>query len=438
MALCNTASRSALAAIEARFPPKLKCLFTPSRYKFIRGGRGSGKSWGVARALLIQAASEPHRVLCTREIQKSIKQSVHQLLKDQIETLGLSSFYEVLEHEIRGKNGSRFYFSGLSDLTADTIKSFEGCTRVWCEEAQTITQRSWRILSPTIRAEGSEIWATYNPELESDETHQMAVVKQPPDTVSVELNYHDNPWFPAVLEAERQHAESTMKPEDYAHVWLGRCKPAVEGAIYFDEVAAAEAQGRFCRVPYDPLVKVHAIWDLGWNDAMSIILAQRVASELRVIDYIEDTHRTLPDYISQLTEKKLNWGNDWLPHDGYARRHQTGKSDEEVLSALGRQVMPTPNNDVEQGIRTARLVFPRVYFNSESVGVKRLIECLKRYRRNVSAKTGEPGAPLHDQYSHGADAFRYLALVADQLTNTVRKPRQDDESQYAHAGGWMS
>jgi phage terminase large subunit len=402
---------------QAEFPAKLRALFQPSRYKFIRGGRGSGKSWGVARALLIQGAQSPQRILCTREVQKSIKQSVHQLLSDQIQALGLESFYEILQTEIRGLNGTRIYFNGLSDMTADTIKSFEGCTRVWIEEAQTITKRSLRILIPTIRAEGSEIWATYNPELETDEIHQMAVINPPPGTLSIEMNYHDNPWFPQVLELERQHAKETLIPEEYAHIWEGRCKPAVEGAIYFNEVAQAEASGRFGRVPYDPILKAHAIWDLGWNDAMAIIIAQRAASEIRIIDYIEDSHRPLPDYVQQLASRNLNWGKDWLPHDGFAKRHQTGKSDNEVLEALGRKVERVGNIEVEAGIRTARLVFPRIWFNTESEGVRRLIECLKRYRRNISPKTNEPGNPLHDEYSHAADAFRYLCLVADQLGN---------------------
>lgn len=416
----------------ARFPPKLNILFQPSRYKFIRGGRGSGKSWSIARALLIIGASKCTRVLCTREVQKSIKQSVHQLLRDQIENLGLSSFYQVLETEIRGKNGTQFFFSGLSDQTVDSIKSFEGCDVVWNEEGQTTTARSWRILIPTIRKPGSEIWTSYNPELETDETHQMAVIRPAPDTISIIVNYSDNPWFPAVLEQERIHAKSTMKPEDYNHIWEGECKPAVEGAIYFDEVASAEREGRFCRVAYDPLLKVHTIWDLGFADSMSIIVVQRLSSEIRIIDYIEDTHRTLPDYIRELELKDLNWGNDYLPHDGFAHRHQTGKSDNEVLCALGRAVLQTPNIDVEAGIRAARLVFPRIYFNAESQGVKRLIECLKRYRRNISQKTNEPGNPLHDQYSHGADAFRYLALVADQLNNNVKKQQEDFEQYIQH------
>lgn len=413
-----------MTEITARFPPKLKALFEPSRYKFIRGGRGSGKSWGVARALLIKGASKCERVLCTREVQKSIKQSVHQLLKDQIDSLGLGSFYDVFETEIRGKNGTRFYFSGLSDQTAESIKSFEGCTIVWCEEAQAITERSWRILTPTIREAGSEIWATYNPELETDITHRMATTEKPTGTISIEMNYSDNPWFPTVLEQERLDAKEKLKPEDYAHIWEGQCKPAVEGAIYFDEVSLAERTGKFTRVLYDPLLKVHTVWDLGFADSMAIAVVQRLASEIRIIDYIEDTHRTLPSYIEELREKDYNWGSDYLPHDGFARRHQTGKSDEEVLIALGRNVLEVPNIEVELGIRAARLIFPRIYFNTESKGVLRFIECLKRYRRNISSKTGQGGSPLHDEYSHGGDVLRYLSLVADQMNNEPPRKQQ--------------
>lgn len=400
-------------------PDALGFLFDPSRYKFIRGGRGSGKSWGVARALLIQAAQKPHRVLCAREVQVSIKQSVHQLLKDQIEALGLMSFFEVLETEIRGQNGSRFYFRGLSDQTAESIKSFEGATRVWLEEGQTISARSWQILTPTIRAPGSEIWVTYNPQLDSDETHQRAVIRPHPETISVEMNWRDNPWFPAELETERIHAKATMSDAEYLHIWEGKCRPAVSGAIYFDQMAQAE--GRIGNVPHDGTIKTHAVWDLGFNDAMSIILAQRVASEVRIVHYIEGNQRTLPDYSAELKSltldgQPINWGHFYLPHDGFARRHQTGQSDADVLQGLGWNVLPVPNMEVESGINRARELFPRLWFNKDRAG--RLIECLKRYRRAINQSTNEPGRPVHDEYSHGADAFRYLALVAGDMSNS--------------------
>lgn len=407
-----------MAEVEANFPPKLAFLFKPARYKVARGGRGSGKSWGFARALLILGSTKPLRILCTREVQKTIQQSVHQLLKDQIEALGLGYFYEVLQTEIRGKNGTQFYFGGLSDQTAESLKSFEGVDVCWCEEAQAITERSWKILVPTIRKDGSEIWVSFNPELESDETYRRFVSQPPPDCVSIEINHSDNRHFPAVLEKERLHAQATMKADDYAHVWEGKCKPAVEGAIYFDQMA--QAAGRISAIPHDPTLKTHAVWDLGFNDSMSIILAQRLSSEIRIVHYIEGTQRTLADYSAELKAltldgQPINWGHHYLPHDGFAKRHQTGKMDSEVLQGLGWSVQRTPQMHVEDGIKRAREVFGRVYFNKDRAA--RLIECLKRYRRQINQTTNEPGNPLHDEFSHGADAFRYLALTADQMSN---------------------
>ena len=402
----------------ARFPKKLRFLFQPSRYKVCRGGRGSAKSWSIARCLLIQGSQRPLRVLCTREVQKSIQQSVYQLLKDQIANLGLGAEYETLATEIRGRNGSLFLFSGLSDMTAESLKSFEGVDIVWVEEAQSVSKSSWDILIPTIRKEGSEIWISYNPQLESDETHQRFTMKPPPDCVNVEVNWRDNPFFPKVLEAERQHAQATMRPEDYEHIWEGKCRPAVEGAIYFNEMS--HAGSRIANVPHDPLLKTHAVWDLGFNDSMAIILVQKLSSELRIVGYIEGTQRTLADYSAELKalrldDQPMNWGDHFLPHDGFAKRHQTGKTDADVLRALGWSVRRVPQVDVEGGIKRAREVFPRVYFNKTRA--ERLIECLKRYRRHINQATSEPGNPVHDEFSHGADAFRYMAVSADEMSN---------------------
>lgn len=398
----------------AQFPKKLKPLFEQYRYKIAYGGRGSGKSWAFARALLILGASATTRVLCARETQKSIKQSVHTLLSDQIESLGLSHFYQILETEIRGANGTTFSFAGLSTQTADTLKSFEGCDLCWLEEAQTITKRSWDILIPTIRKPNSEIWVSFNPELDSDETYKRFVLNPPPNSVVMEVNYSDNPFFPEVLEQERLHCQLTNK-EDYATIWEGKCRTAVVGAIYASEVDSALRQGRVCNVPYDPLLKVHTIFDLGWNDAMTIILVQKVRSELRVIDYIEESHKTLDWYVADLKERKYNWGYDFLPHDGNTKDFKTGKSAAEILKAFGRKVKITPQIGVENGIKAGRMAFAQTYFDKTKTA--RLIECLKRYKRSVNNQTGEAGSPVHDEFSHGADAWRYLAVVADSLHN---------------------
>ena len=190
----------------ADFPKKLQFLFEPYRYKVAYGGRGSGKSWSMARALLLQASNKPLRILCAREVQRSIKQSVHTLLNDQIQALGLGPLYEVLETEIRSRSGSSFSFTGLATNTVESIKSFEGCDVVWIEEAQTVSKKSWDILIPTIRKPDSEIWVSFNPNIDTDDTYQRFVVEPPDNAKVVKVNYTDNPWFPEVLETERQHS----------------------------------------------------------------------------------------------------------------------------------------------------------------------------------------------------------------------------------------
>ena len=396
------------------FPEKLQPIFQPNRTKVAHGGRGSAKSWGFARALLIQAAQTPLRVLCAREVQKSIKDSVHRLLSDQIQAMGLGGHYEVLETEIRGKNGSLFLFAGLATHTVESIKSFEGCDVCWIEEAQTVTKRSWDILTPTIRKAGSEIWITFNPDMETDETYQRFVANPDPGAFVVQMNWKDNPWFGPELEQERQ---STLRrdPDNYPNIWEGQPKRVSEGAIYRHEIERLYEENRVRPVPYDPLLKVHTVWDLGWNDAMTIGFWQRSGAEVRCIDYIEDSHHTLDWYVGQIEKRPYRWGSDFIPHDGRAKNTQTGKSTEEALRAMQRRVVVLPAENIEEGIKAARMMFPRVYFDKDKTG--RLLECLKRYQRSINEKTREPGAPLHDEFSHGADMYRYTAMAVEQMGN---------------------
>ena len=396
----------------AQFPSKLDFLFEAHRYKVAYGGRGSGKSWGFARALLLQAANKPLRVLCAREVQRSIKNSVHQLLSDQIQALGLGQFYEVLESEIRGLNGSLFVFTGLANNTAESIKSYEGIDRVWCEEAQTISKKSWDILIPTIRKPESEIWVSFNPNIDTDDTYVRYCVNPPENAKVVKMNYMDNPWFSEVLEDERQHSEKTNP--DYANIWLGECKAAVDGAIYSNEIREAQEEGRITAVPYDPMLKVHVVMDLGWNDSMSVILCQKGVSDLRIIGYIEDDHRTLDSYSAQLKNLSYNWGTMFLPHDGQSKDFKHGISAEDIMKKLGWDIRIVPKADIESGIKIARMNFHRIYFDKSA---NRLVECLKNYRRSINSATNEPGAPLHDEFSHGADAFRYLCTSIDSMKN---------------------
>ena len=407
-------------------PEALAGIWQPMRYKVMHGGRGGGKSWSVAGVLLVLAAAKPLRVLCAREIQKSIKQSVHQLLTDQIARLGLGAFFEVLETEIRGINGSQFFFSGLQTHTVDSIKSFEGCDIVWVEEAHGVSKKSWDVLIPTIRKEGSEIWLTLNPDMETDETYTRFISTPSPDTWVAAINWRDNPWFPKVLDLERQKAKRSMLKEDYEHIWEGKARRVAAGAIYRYEIEALYSDGRVRDVPYDPTLPVHTVWDLGWNDAMTISFVQRGPQDIRLLDYIEDSHRTLDWYVAQIEKRPYRWGTDYLPHDGRTRNYQTGKSTEEQLRALGRKnVVCLPQTSVEEGIKAVRMLFPRLYFDQRKTA--RLLECAKRYQRRIHAVTNEAMEPLHDEFSHGADNLRYISQAVPVMPTSAATDYQEPD-----------
>jgi phage terminase large subunit len=401
----------------AQFPEKLSGLFSPRRYKVLFGGRGGSKSFSAATALLVMAVSRPLRVLCAREIQKSMRDSVHRLLRDRIAALKMESFYTVTDTEIRGVNGSLFVFSGLQAHTVDSIKSFEGIDVVWVEEAHSVSKRSWDVLIPTIRKEGSEIWLTMNPDMDTDDSYVRFLAAPSDDTWTCEINWRDNPWFPETLNQERLKAKRTQLLEDYEHIWEGKPRSVADGAIYRHELVDLIGSGRVRDVPYDPAMPVHTVWDLGWNDAMAIIFAQRGPMDVRILDYIEDSHRTLDWYVAQIEKHPYRWGFDYLPHDGRTRNFQTGKNTAELLSDMGRKTVVLEQARVEEGIRTARLLFPRCYFDKDKTA--RLLECLKRYRRHLHERTGEPMAPEHDDVSHGADAFRYLAQAVQVMPSSL-------------------
>lgn len=406
---------SAAPGIAVQVPGKLAGLYEPRRYKVMHGGRGGGKSHTVARVLLEMGSRQPLRILCAREVQKSMRDSVHRLLKDQVVNLDATAFYEVLDNEIRGVNGTLFLFCGLQSHTVDTIKSFEGVDIVWVEEAHGVSKKSWDVLIPTIRRDGSEIWLTLNPDMETDETYQRFVATPSQDTWVCKINWRDNPWFPEVLDQERRKAQRSMLKEDYEHIWEGKARRVAAGAIYRLEMESIYEDERVRDVPYDPTLPVHTVWDLGWNDAMTITMVQRGPMDVRIIDYIEDSHHTLDWYVAQLEKRPYRWGTDYLPHDGKTKNHQTGKSTEQLLRELGRVSVQSQESasSVEDGIKQTRMLFPRCYFDKRKTA--RLLECLKRYQRLVHSKTNEPMGPLHDEYSHGADGFRYVALWVPRM-----------------------
>jgi phage terminase large subunit len=433
LAPATAPQRTPVAAAASRnheFPEKLQPLFVRGRwrYKFLFGGRGGAKSWGVARALLLLGTMSAERILCAREVQDSIEQSVHQLLTDQIRRMGLGDFYQVLRDEIRGKNGTLIRFKGLSKETEDSIKSFEGITIVWVEEAHSISESSWEKLTPTIRVEGSEIWGTLNPDMDTDPTWVRFCEFPDPDVLRIEVNWRDNPWFPVVLQKERERDLARLPRADYEHKWEGKPKRVAAGAIYEHEVTALYETGRVLTVRYDPILPVHTVWDLGYNDSMSIAFVQRSPREIRVLDYLEDNKQRLDYYVKEIDKIARDWrrGKDFIPHDGAAGDYITGMTTEEHMRDMGLSPVVLERLDLEESIKATRLAFPRTVFNRMDIdpqeplrGTGRLLECLKRYRRAVPRSTGEPAKPVHDTYSHGADCFRYVAQAEPLMTSGV-------------------
>ena len=194
-------------------------LWEPARYKVLYGGRGGGKSYLVADLLLLAGVVKRERILCAREIQTSIKESVHRLLVDRMSELGLRQFYRVLSDRIEGANGTVFLFKGLRH-NVDNLKSMAGLTKVWVEEAQSVAEASWATLIPTVREPGSEIWLTLNPGRRSDATSQRFLLNPPKNAFIRQINWNDNPHFPETLNQERL-ADKAARADTYAHVWEG-------------------------------------------------------------------------------------------------------------------------------------------------------------------------------------------------------------------------
>jgi phage terminase large subunit len=419
------------AKAKARFPAKLKCLFEPAnaRYRVLYGGRGGSKSWNIARALLLKGCEQTIRVLCAREYQTSIKDSVHKLLCDQIFNLEIEAHYEITERTIRGINGTEFIFVGVKNNT-NNVKSIEGIDICWVEEAQSVSPNSWNVLIPTIRKANSEIWISFNPELPTDETWKRFVMNPPENSVIQKINWNDNPWFPEVLDLERRTLQG-RDTEAYNNVWEGIPRQTVNGAIFAKEVTMAELEGRICNVPYDATKPVHAVFDLGWADQTAVWLLQFVGQETRLLRYFEDSQQTISYYMAKLQSFGYVYDTIWLPHDAKAKSLGTGKSIEEIVRATGMKVQILDRVPVNDSINAARTIFPKCYFDRQNT--EEGLQCLRHYRYDVDPDTKMFSAkPLHDEYSHGADAFRYIGL----MINEPRKAPPKRANQRATTG-WM-
>lgn len=418
---------SAVLKLNASFPAKYKALLEgEARYRVFYGSRGSAKSWQFARALLIKGLSGGLRVLCAREVQSSIKESVHQLLQDQIKMLGLSAYYRVLMDRIIGPDGTLFTFKGLSD--PDALKSTESISICWLEEANKVTSTSWMKLDPTIRKPGSEIWISFNPELETDYLYDLFVKKTPPPRSIVQkVTWRDNPWLSAELRQQKDHMRSTSY-DDYLWVWEGHCKVALDGAVYRNELRAVAQQNRICNFGVVPGKPVHTFWDLGRSDKTAIWFAQLFGMEHRIVRYYENNGQHISHYIEVLEQLRqaehYTFGTLWLPHDADEERLQSRRTTRQQLQDAEFKCKIVPKISVAEGIQAARGIFPHCYFHATDAADG--IDQLRRYHFKVDEKTGTRSKnPEHDDSSNGADAFRYMgvALMPDAAPKKKMQPK---------------
>lgn len=421
------------APVIAEFPEKLAFLFEPHPYKTLYGGRDGVKSWSVARALLILGSQKPLRILCARETMDSIRESVHQLLTDQIALLGLDDFYVALQSEIRGKNGTEFVFAGLRKQTVSSLKSYEAIDICWVEEASVVSRRSLTILLPTIRKPGSEIWFTLNPDLETDAVYQDFIVNPPKGAMVAKTSFRDNNW----LSAESREKIETLRerdPDTYHHVYEGGTRSTVEGAIYKAELQAAEKDGRIRAVPYDPMRPVDTFWDLGFADRVAIWVAQRTPFEIKVLRYFEGDHQAIDYYLREMQTWGYIYGTCYLPWDGGTKSLGTGKSIEELMRLKGFTVRVNRQMSVADGINAVRTIFPQLYFDASLCADG--LQYLRRYQWGPATALGVPRSqPLHDDASHPADALRTLAVG---IKEPARPYKPSPQQAFHGSDGWMA
>lgn len=385
---------------------KLKPFATENwRYKVAYGGRGSSKSWTIARILLLKAMNTQMRILCTREIQDSIKDSVHKLLKDQIDLLELQG-YTVQNDVIRHTNGSEFLFKGLySNLSK--IKSFEGVDVCWIEEAESISSASWEVLDPTIRKSGSEIWISFNPRYEDDIIYKTFIVEPPENALVVKVNWQDNKYFPDELKAQKDHMART-DPDLYLHIWEGELKRNTAEQIFHSKWIIEDFES-------NPRLEHYYFGaDFGFSNDPNTVNRVYVAAhekygpnclfieyEANDRPYDQDERITSSD-IDELPNlyDTIPFIRDYDITADSARPETISYMCKQGFSVVGAIKGP---GSIEDGITFIRS-FDKVIIHSRCVNT---IWEFKSYKYKVDSKSGQITNKIIDKFNHHIDGIRY-------------------------------
>jgi phage terminase large subunit len=415
-----------------------KPLLTPARYKAAYGGRGSGKSHFFAEQAVLRSLEGGFRLVCIREVQKSLKESAKRLIEDKLQKFGLGEDdgFRVLHDRIETPGDGLIIFQGMQDHNAESVKSLESYNAAWVEEAQSLSTTSLRLLRPTIRADGSELWFSWNPRRKQDPVDAMFRGDSPPtDSVIVRANWNHNPWFPVVLEQERQDCLKD-NPEQYDHIWEGGYITVASGAYFARHLAEAALAGRITHVAPDPLMTYRVFVDIGGTgaraDAFAMWVCQFIGPEIRVLDYYEAQGQDLATHLGWLRFRKYSPDNTqlWLPHDGATHDRVYSVSYQSAFEQAGYKVTIVPNQGkgaAAKRIEEVRRLFPNIWFNADTTEPGR--EALGWYHERRNEATGAGLGPEHDWASHASDAFGLMAL-------TYRKP--ETPLQEIDFAGWGS
>ena len=404
---------------EVNLPRYAEKLFQPYRYKVIHGGRGSAKSQTAGRALLLIGSTKKIRVLCAREFQNSIADSVLKLLETIIAECGFGGQYTIQRDRIFHTNGTEFIFKGVR-LNVESIKSMSGITHLWLEEAQAISANSWKVLIPTIREPNSEIWVTYNPDLKTDPTHvKFLVNKPPPDSLIIEANWQDNPWFPDVLKKEKDYLY-TVDPNSAAHIWGGECRTNSAAQIFMGKwvVESFEPETHWDG-PYfgadwgfsvDPtmLLKMWVTKGLVGPRLMIEYEAGGVGIEL---NHLEETFLKIPGS----KDHKIMADNSRPETISYMSNPENMKEKKDAFIVEGAEKW---KGSVEDGVAVLKS-FEQIVIHPRCV---KMIDEAKYYCFKTDRLTGDITTEIMDTWNHCWDAVRYaLSKIIQSSKNQVGK-----------------
>lgn len=398
--------------VDVGIAKKFKFLFDPPLggvdYRIAYGGRGSCKSWQFARALLILGSKQKLRILCAREYQSSIRDSVHRLLSDQAEMIGLGPFYNVLQSSITGLNGTEFIFKGIKKDPHE-IKSLEAVDICWVEEAEAVSDKSWSTLIPTIRKEGSEIWITFNPALPTDPTWKRFVDNPPSRSIVVFVKYTDNPYLTDRLRREARELRR-RDYDSYEHIWGGKPWRRTEAEVLFGKWRVEEFELDFDNPDISPLTGSEVLPDLiltgpyygadwGFAHDPTVLVRQGISEGNLYIEYDERGVGLSMDDID--TRFRRVPGAD--THKIYGDNSRPETINELVKRKL--KVVPAPKwkGSVKDGIEFLRS-FEEIIIHPRCKG---WIEEARLYRYKTDSRTGDILPDIIDANNHGPDATRY-------------------------------